>query len=212
MGYGSGGPPGALNPWVDDTVNPKVNSGAEAQFRLPRQDRSMTTTDYLISAALVLLVIPQIRGTRQTMRNALLPVVAVAAAAAYYLTSFPMQGSDLQLDLIGVLGGAFLGLACGATTRLSRDSAGITVAKAGVAAAVLWVAGMASRAGFEIWATHSGSATIAQFSRDNLITGSAAWTAALLLMALAQVLSRLAVVRLKAHRFTSSTTPARTAA
>ncbi|MEU0950084.1 hypothetical protein ABZ379_46685 [Streptomyces canus] len=166
----------------------------------------MTTTDYLISAVLVLLVIPQIRGTRQTLRNALLPVVAVAAAAAYYLKSFPTQGHDVQLDLIGVLVGAALGLACGATTRLSRGSDGIAVAKAGVAAAVLWIAGMASRAGFEIWATHSGSATVAQFSRDNLITGSAAWTAALLLMALAQVLSRLAVVRVKARRFSSSAT------
>ncbi|GHG85816.1 hypothetical protein [Streptomyces lanatus] len=166
----------------------------------------MTTIDYLISAALILLVIPQIRGTRQTTRNVLLPLVAVAAAAAYYLKSFPTDGNDVQLYVIGVLAGAVLGVACGATTRLSPGSDGVALAKAGVAAGVLWVVGMASRAGFEFWATHSGSTVVARFSRDNLITGAAAWTAALLLMALAQVLARLAVVRVKAGRVSSRAT------
>lgn len=160
----------------------------------------MTTIDYLISAALVLLVVPQIRGTRQTLRNTLFPVVAVAAAAAYYLKSFPTEGNDLWLDLVGLCVGAALGVACGATTRLSRGSDGVALAKAGVAAAVLWVSGMAIRAAFQIWATHGGAPTIARFSEDNLITGAAAWTSALLLMALAQVLGRLAVVRLKVRR------------
>ncbi|MBO3677507.1 hypothetical protein [Streptomyces sp. NEAU-YJ-81] len=170
----------------------------------------MTTTDYLISVALILLVIPQLRGTRQTTRNTLLPVVAVAAAAAHYLRSFPTQGHDVQLYLVGVLAGAVLGAACGATTGVHRGSDGVALAKAGAVAAGLWIVGMASRAGFEYWTTHGGSTTVAQFSRDNLITGSAAWTAALLLMALAQVLSRLAVVRIKVRRMSSAAaTPVR---
>lgn len=169
----------------------------------------MTTTDYLISAALVLLVVPQVRGTRQTLRNVLLPVAAVAAAAAYYLKSFPIQGHDLYLYGAAVAVGAVLGLACGATTRLSRDSDGIALAKAGPTAAFLWIAGMAGRAGFEYWATHGGSSAIARFSRDNLITGSAAWTAALLLMALAQVLSRLAVVPIRGQRISAAADPVR---
>jgi len=167
---------------------------------------AMPTTDYLISAALVLLVIPQIRGTRQTLRNALLPVAAVAAAAAYYLKSFPTQGHDLRLDAIGVVAGAVLGVACGAATRLSRAADGVAFAKAGALAAVLWIVGMASRTGFEYWATHSGVHSIARFSRDNLITGTAAWTDVLLLMALAQVLCRLVVVRVKARQVTANAT------
>jgi len=169
--------------------------------------RGMTTTDYLISAALVLLVIPQVRGTRQTLHNALLPVAAVAAAAAYYLKSFPTQGHDVRLYVIGVVAGGALGVACGATTRLSRAADGVAFAKAGALAAALWIVGMASRTGFEYWATHSGTHTIARFSRDNLITSSAAWTTGLLLMALAQVLCRLTVVRVKARRI-SATGPA----
>ncbi|MFJ5262424.1 hypothetical protein ACIQAC_18355 [Streptomyces sp. NPDC088387] len=165
----------------------------------------MTTTDYLISAALILLVIPQIRGTRLTLHNMLLPVVLVAAAAAYYLRSFPTGGHDVQLYIATGLVGAILGVACGATTRLSRASDGITLARAGTAAAALWIAGMAARGGFEFWATHGGATDVARFSQDNLITGSAAWTAAMLLMALAQVLGRLAVVWLRARQVTSGT-------
>lgn len=46
--------------------------------------------------------------------------------------------------------------------------------------------------------------SVARFSRDNLITGADAWTAALLLMALAQVVCRLAVVRVRARRVTAT--------
>jgi hypothetical protein len=58
---------------------------------------AMTTIDYLISVALILLVIPQIRGTRQTLRNMLLPVVAVLTAV---LLLPPLPA--------GVLGGVLL--------------------------------------------------------------------------------------------------------
>ncbi|MFG2745081.1 hypothetical protein ACGFY0_34100 [Streptomyces chartreusis] len=54
----------------------------------------MTTSDYLIAAVLILLLIPQIHGTRQTLGNALLPVVALAAAPAYCVKSFPNQGKS----------------------------------------------------------------------------------------------------------------------
>jgi hypothetical protein len=165
-----------------------------------RKLMGMTTTDYVISASLILLVIPQIRGVRQTLHHTLLPLVAVAAATAYYLKSFPTQGHDLGLDIAGGVAGAVLGVACGAATRLSRASDGIAFARAGALAALLWIVGMASRAGFEYWATHGGSGSLARFSQDNLITGSAAWTAALLLMALAQVLGRLAVIRVRSSR------------
>lgn len=67
-------------------------------------------------------------------------------------------------------------------------------------AAALWVAGMAARTGFEYVATHSGAHAITASSRGNSITGTDAWTAALLFMALAQVLVRLETVRVRALR------------
>lgn len=166
--------------------------------------KGVTTTDYLISAVLILLVIPQIRGTRVTLRTAMLPVVCVAAAAAYYLKSFPTAGHDVRLYVVGAVVGAVLGLACGAATLMSRGSDGVAFAKAGVAAAALWIAGMLLRSGFEFWSAHSGAEHIARFSRDHMITSSDAWTVALLLMAFAQVLARLIVIRTRARRVTAS--------
>jgi len=157
------------------------------------------TTDYVIAALLVLLVVPQIRGIRLTLRNALMPVVLVVAAAVYYLKSVPTQGHDVQLDVLCIGTGVLLGVGCGLTTRIKRGADGVAVAQAGVIAALLWIVGMAARTGFEYAATHGGQHAIVDFSRTNLITGSAAWTAALLFMALAQVLARMVTIRVRAY-------------
>jgi hypothetical protein len=160
----------------------------------------MTITDYLINIVLIGLVILQIRGSRLDLKNALRPVVLVAAAALYYLRGFPTSGNDLLLDL--VLGGIglALGIACGATTRVWRAGDGFGYAKAGVLAAAFWVIGIGSRLGFEEYVTHGGTKTIANFSIAHDITSQNAWVAGLVIMALAEVLSRLATIRARAAR------------
>lgn len=186
----------------EPTLGPTIRRAA------PGILEGMTTTDYLIAAALVLLVIPQTRGTRLTLRNLVAPIVLVAAAAAYYLKSVPTQGHDVLLDVLCVAAGAILGLGCGLATRLARGSDGVLTAKAGLLAALLWIVGMAARTGFEYAATHGGARAIADFSRSNAITGADAWTAALLFMALAQVLTRMLAIRLRAARRNSGPRPA----
>jgi hypothetical protein len=163
----------------------------------------MTTTDYLISAVLVLLVIPQVRGTRLNPRNLLLPLVLVGAAAAYYLKTVPTQGHDVALDVATVLVGVLIGAACAYTTRLRRQGGGAVVAKAGLIAALLWIVGMAARTGFAYEANHGGRTAIVDFSRAEHITGASAWTAALVLMALAQVVARLVLLRVRARGLAS---------
>jgi hypothetical protein len=160
----------------------------------------MTITDYLINIALIALVILQIRGSRLDLKNALRPVVIVAAAALYYLRGFPTSGNDLLLDL--VLGGIglVLGIACGATTRVWRAGDGFAYAKAGAIAAALWVIGIGSRLAFEEFSTHGGAKTIVNFSIAHDITSQNAWVAGLVIMALAEVLSRLATIRARAAR------------
>ena len=67
----------------------------------------------------------------------------------------------------------------------------------------LWIAVIGGRILFAEWATGAGSRTVGQFSRDHLITGADAWTAAFVLMALAMVVGRLlttAVVAAASHR------------
>jgi hypothetical protein len=160
----------------------------------------MTTTDYLINFALIALVILQIRGSRLDLKTALRPVILVAAAALYYLRGVPVAGNDLILYV--VLGGIglVLGVACAATTRVWRAGDGHAYAKAGVIAAALWIIGLGSRLGFEEFWSHGGTHAIVSFSIAHDITSQDAWVAALVLMALAEVISRLVVIRIRGAR------------
>jgi hypothetical protein len=165
----------------------------------------MTIIDYLISTALVLLVIPQIRGSKMTMISVVRPVVLVAAAAAYYLRGVPTQGNDVLLDVLLIALGAALGVSCALTTGITPGEDGTPYAKAGVAAAVLWVLGMAGRFAFQYYANHSGAQSVVNFSARHQITSGEAWTAALIFMALAEVVSRLIVMRVRGRLLTSAT-------
>jgi hypothetical protein len=160
----------------------------------------MTATDYLINIVLIALVILQIRGSRMDLKTALRPVICVGAAALYYLRGIPAAGNDLILYV--VLGGIglVLGVACAATTRVWRASDGFAYAKAGAAAAVLWVVGIGSRLAFEEYWSHGGTHAIVSFSAGHDITSQNAWVAGLVLMALAEVISRLIVLRIRGAR------------
>jgi len=72
----------------------------------------------------------------------------------------------------------------------------------------MWIAGVGARMAFSFAATHGAGPAIAAFSVAHHITGSAAWTAALVMMALADVLTRLAVISLRGRRLTTKATPA----
>jgi hypothetical protein len=76
----------------------------------------------------------------------------------------------------------------------------------------MWIAGVGARMVFYFAATHGAGPAIAAFSIAHHITGSAAWTAALVMMALADVLTRLVVVFLRGHRLTARTAPVTAAA
>jgi hypothetical protein len=171
----------------------------------------MTTTDYLINIVLIGLVILQIRGSRQDLKTAIRPVVLVAAAAAYYLRGFPTSGNDLALDAILGGIGLILGVACAATTRVWRATDGFAYAKAGVIAAALWVIGIGSRLGFEEFWSHGGTHDIVSFSLAHDITSQNAWVAGLVLMALAEVISRLVVIRIRGARTRETGEPLRAA-
>ena len=164
----------------------------------------MTIIDYLISTALVLLVIPQIRGSKMTMISVVRPVVLVAAAAAYYLRGVPTEGNDVLLDVLLIALGAALGISCAATTSITPGEDGTPYAKAGIAAAILWVLGMAGRFAFQYYANHSGAQSVVSFSVKHQITSTEAWTAALIFMALAEVVSRLIVMRVRGRLLTSA--------
>lgn len=159
----------------------------------------MNATGYIINSILVLLVLRQIRETRLDLANLVLPVVLVGAAAVYYLHSVPTAGHDVLLDVTLGAVGLTLGALCALTTRLRRGPDGAALARAGAVAAVLWVAGIGARMAFALWSDHGGAPHIASFSIAHQITGTDAWVAALVIMALAEVLARLGILRLRAR-------------
>ncbi|WP_030989170.1 hypothetical protein [Streptomyces sp. NRRL S-1813] len=163
----------------------------------------MNITDYCVNGILVLLVVRQVRGSRLDLINLVLPVVLVGATAVYYLRSVPTVGNDLVLELVLAGSGAALGALCGLTTHLRRKADGVH-AKAGFVAAALWVFGMTFRMGFAFADDHGAGDAIANFSRHHQISSAQAWIAAFVMMALAQAVTRLVVIRYRAYRLTSS--------
>lgn len=159
----------------------------------------MNTTEYCVQLVLVLLVVRQIRGGRLDLVNLVLPIVMIAGTAAFYLRSFPTVGGDLGLELALAALGTGLGVAAGATTRVWAADDGVH-AKAGLAAAALWVGGIGARIVFVLATEHTSFATtVADFSRTNQINGSQAWVVAFVLMALCEGVARLVTIRLRAR-------------
>jgi hypothetical protein len=163
---------------------------------------------YLINALFVLLVVRQIREYQLDARAMAVPVLAVGAAAVVFLHAVPGGGSDITLDLLCLAGGAAMGAIGGLATHLRAGVDGRPLGRAGALAAGMWIAGVGARMAFYFAATHCAGPAIAALSIAHHITGPAAWTAALVMMALADVLTRLAVVWIRGHRLTATVTAA----
>ena len=111
-----------------------------------------------------------------------------------YLHGIPTGANNLALVLTGALTGLVLGAGCGLATVVKRRADGAVIAKAGPVAALLWIAGVSARLAFSEYATHGGQGAIGRFSAAHHITSGEAWVACLVLMALAEVVSRTAVI------------------
>ncbi len=131
----------------------------------------------------------------------------MAAAAVMFLHAVPSDGGDITLDLLCTPAGAAMGVIGGLATRLRPGPGGRPLGRAEVLAASMWIAGVGARMVFYFAATHGAGPAIAAFSIAHHITGSAAWTAALVMMALADMLTRLVVVYLRGRRLTAMATP-----
>ncbi|MEV0990757.1 hypothetical protein [Streptomyces sp. NPDC049949] len=161
----------------------------------------MNTTTWITDIALVLIVFRQLREGPLTPKSYLLPLGIVTFVGFSYLDTVPTGGNDLVLigSLMGV--GAALGIAGGVFTWMRRADGQVLI-KAGAVSAALWVIGMGARLGFQVWVDHGGSADVARFSVDHRITGAQAWVAALVLMALTEVVTRLATIFVRSRVLT----------
>ncbi|MFE5604397.1 hypothetical protein ACFQ8O_35045 [Streptomyces coelicoflavus] len=172
----------------------------------------MTTTEWITDIALVLVVFRQLREGRLDRRTFLIPLGIVAVVAYSYLDSVPTEGNDLVLIAALTAVGAALGIAGGVYTRI-RPLDGHLVIKAGAVSAILWVLGMGARMGFQVWVEHGGGADdVARFSIDHHITSDQAWVAAFVLMAVTEVVTRVATIYVRSRARAATGAPAASAA
>ena len=167
----------------------------------------MSPTDYLIDSTLVLLVLLQIKERTLTTQTIVRPLIIVGVAVANYLHGIPTAGNDLVLIATLALIGATIGIFSGMVTFMRRGDHGEVLARAGWASAFFWVLGMGSRFAFLVWISHGGSSAIAHFSAQNAITSGEAWTAALLGMAVFEVVGRSLTMALRRQRLTVGGVP-----
>jgi len=167
----------------------------------------MTTTDYLIDSALVLMVLLMVKERQMTTRFLIRPLIILGVAVASYFQNIPTGGNDLELiALIGLVGAA-IGVASGFTAIMRRREDGVVTTRTGWSSALLWILGMGSRFAFAVWISHGGVASVASFSAAHSITTSAAWTDALLAMAIGQVVGRVAVQAVRWRRLDPTALP-----
>jgi hypothetical protein len=164
----------------------------------------MKTTDYLINAVFVLIVVRQARERELDRRSVIIPLAIVAYVAQLYVHSIPTAGNDLAL--IAALGtvGLTLGVASGLATHVRAGENGLAVARVGWVAGGLLIAGIGSRMAFAFALSHGARHAIASFSYAHQI-GAAAWPVALVLMALLEVSTRIAIVQLRGRHAMQST-------
>jgi hypothetical protein len=159
---------------------------------------AMTTTDWIIDIALVLIVFRQMREERLTTRTIVLPLAIIGWAAATYLHHIPTAGNDLVLAAAGAGAGIVFGLFGGLLTRVRLGEGRQLYVRASLGAAALWVISMGFRLGFAVWSSHaSGGAHVAHFSQRHDITSAQAWVVALILMAFGEVVVRLGTIALR---------------
>ena len=165
----------------------------------------MRTTDYLINAVFVLIVVRQARERELDRRSVIIPLAIVAYVAHLYVRSIPTAGNDLVLIVaLGTVGLA-LGVASGFATHVRAGENGLAVARVGWVAGALLVFGIGSRMVFAFVVSHGAHDAVASFSYAHEIT-AAAWPVALVLMALLEVSTRIAIVQLRGRRAVQATT------
>jgi hypothetical protein len=192
---------------TEDDLHPDIDPEADVRAGVLTDDAPMTPTDYLLDSTLVLLVLLQIKERPLTTKAIVRPIVIVAIAVASYFHSVPTAGNDLVLISILGLTGLTIGVASGVAIRMRGGAHGEILARAGWASAFFWVLGMGSRFAFLVWISHGGASTIASFSASHSITSGAAWTDALLGMAVLEVLGRSLIMALRRRQVQAVGTP-----
>ncbi len=188
-----------VNPWVEPQAQPEFNPRSDDGKQSPPDDGGMTTSEYLLNAAFVLLVLRQAKERELDRRSVTVPLLLMFFVGAQYLRTLPTAGNDLLLIVGLALVGLTLGVTGGFATQVRTGDKGVALARVGWIAGALLVLGIGARMAFAFAIGHGFEPAVRSFSIAHQI-GSAAWPAALVLMALVEVGSRIAVVQVRGRR------------
>jgi hypothetical protein len=158
----------------------------------------MTTSEYLLNAAFVLLVLRQAKERELDRRSVIVPLVLMFFVGSQYLHSLPTAGNDLVFIVLLASLGLGLGILGGFATHV-RAGNGVALARVGWIAGALLVVGIGSRMAFAFAVDHGFQPAVRSFSITHQITATA-WPVALVSMALIEVGARIAVVQLRGRR------------
>jgi hypothetical protein len=192
-----------VNPWVEPEDQTRFNPGADDGKRSPPDDGGMTTSEYLLNAAFVLLVLRQARERELDRRSVIVPLLLMFFVGAQYLHTLPTAGNDLLLIVGLALVGLTLGVTGGFATQVRAAEHGVALARVGWIAGGLLVLGIGARMAFAFAIGHGFEPAVRSFSIAHQI-GAAAWPVALVLMALVEVGSRIAVVQVRGRRLVTA--------
>jgi hypothetical protein len=163
----------------------------------------MTTSEYLLNAAFVLLVLRQARERELDRRSVIVPLMLMLFVGSQYLHALPTAGNDLVFIVLLAIVGLTLGVLGGFATQVRAGERGVALARVGWIAGGLLVLGIGARMAFAFAVGHGFEDAVRSFSIAHQI-GAEAWPAALVLMALVEVGSRIAVVQVRGHRLAAA--------
>jgi len=163
----------------------------------------MTTTEYLLNAAFVLLVLRQSRERELDRRSVIVPLVIMFFVGSQYLHTLPTAGNDLVLIVLLAAAGLALGVLGGFATHVRAGINGVALARVGWIAGALLVAGIGARMAFAFAIGHGFEPAVRGFSIAHQI-GAGAWPVALVSMALIEVGARIAVVQVRGRRLAAA--------
>lgn len=161
----------------------------------------MSSLDWILNLAILALMTFTVIGTRPlTLLAYLRPLVIVGAVALFFLQGVPTRGNDVPLELAGVALGVVFGVLASLASRVFVRGEQV-MAQSGAAYALVWLCAIGLRVAFAQLATHNPAfgRLIGTFSVQHAITGADAWRAAFVLMALAMVVTRVALIALRAY-------------
>jgi hypothetical protein len=191
------------HPWVEVEINPRFNPCSDAAAAPAADHADMTTSEYLLNAAFVLLVLRQARERELDRRSVIVPLVLMFFVGAQYLHTLPTAGNDLVLIVLLAAVGLTFGVLGGFATHVRASGNGLALARVGWIAGGLLVLGIGARMAFAFAVSHGFEPTVRNFSITHQI-GAAAWPVALVLMALLEVGTRIAIVQIRGRRLVAA--------